>query len=258
MGMDLSMGMELRQDQSARMELGMNITQTLKMMQLMRDREFPNATKGIEGLRVSNEILKRRQSIGVLVGGLSELVWNRNRTEEELAERKDVDVMVLNPSFEPEGEFEGGIDWWKVRKETVEIVTDITRFEKEQEWWENGNGVALNFVPRVSEGTPYPYENMAPGLYIPDCDAVIQMRLEEASTTVDDERVQLSIGTDEMIDGLKNRLRKIVKRTLAPQVAHMFASQILSHKYRTAMPPITFAAIPHENRVAIGRWKVQK
>ena len=59
MNMSLGMGMHLDQSHAQRMELGMNVTQALKMLQTFRDPASLTATRGIEGILISDEILKQ-------------------------------------------------------------------------------------------------------------------------------------------------------------------------------------------------------
>lgn len=77
----------------------------------------PNALRGLEGLRVADEILRSYKSSGLLIGGLAKEIWRTTKDASDLEERlnrhKDVDVLILSPHcrHHPK-QWEGGIDWW--------------------------------------------------------------------------------------------------------------------------------------------------
>ena len=93
--------------QSTRLEAGLK--QLLRLEQQLKHPEYPNMVKGLKGMQTAHDILQGREASGILIGGLSEAVWNQRRKEEKLYQHKDVDVLVLDDvSVE---NFEGGIDW---------------------------------------------------------------------------------------------------------------------------------------------------
>jgi len=163
----------------------------------------PNALRGVEGIRAANLILRDRNAVGILIGGLADAVWHPRRTAKELAAHKDVDVMVFDPDFKLQEPFEGGIDWWLPQEGRIRLSSDASRVENYKvTWWENGNGLVLNFgIKLVSRwGKPLP------GLHIPLPDWVVRMRMEEALARVDENRVAAL--EDEVLEALQRRFYK--------------------------------------------------
>jgi hypothetical protein len=133
--------------------------------------------KGLEGMNQAHEILQKKEASGVLIGGLSEAVWNQRRKPEELSDHNDVDVLVIDDvKIE---KFEGAIDWWLPEEGMIKTSSayssSSTMFQK---WYVNGNGVVLSF------GAQKRY-SLQPGLYIPDYDWVIEMREAEGRASID-------------------------------------------------------------------------
>ena len=157
--------------QSQRQELRQ--LQKLRTETIWEEGELPSAVPGLEGIRVAHQILVERQGVGVLIGGLSEEIWGRNTTEEQLLQHKDVDVLVVTEGFHLNEPFEGGIDWWLPMRARVQQVGDISTIDMHLQWWENGYGVPQPFQLSVSEAAQ-------PGLYFPDSDEVVDMQVEQA------------------------------------------------------------------------------
>jgi hypothetical protein len=149
----------------------------LLLSQKLNHPDYPHMVKGLPGMQVAHDTLKRRNAVGVLVGGLSEAAWNLRRTPEELFAHKDVDVLVIDPNFGLEEAFEGGIDWWLPRRERITFRGDGTTGDVTQTWYENGSGVTLNFGLNANE-------LHEPGLYIMNPDQVVRMRMAEAEASV--------------------------------------------------------------------------
>lgn len=159
--------------------------------------EFPNAVKGLPGMLVADRILKRRNAVGLLIGGLSEAIQDKNRTKEDLSAHKDVDVLVVNREFRLRKPFEGGIDWWLPKCDWIPFADR----EYKQTWLENGNGVILNFqlLLHVSDG-------FLPGLYLMNPKLVAKMRLEEV--------IASSVPTEPVDNEVRRRYLRLVQRRM--------------------------------------------
>jgi len=72
----------------------------------------PEAVRGRHGLKVADEVLKKYNVAGILIGGVAKMLW-RGSDVKFLSRRKDVDVIVLSNNCEQHPEqWENGIDWW--------------------------------------------------------------------------------------------------------------------------------------------------
>jgi len=224
--MGLSLGLSLRQTQSHFLshaqKLGLEQLLTLKLK--LRHPDHPDAIKGLEGMQIAHEILKGREAVGVLIGGLAEAVWNQRRKVDELLTHKDVDVAVLDDDFKLSKPFEGGVDWWMPQTGNVTIKTDATRIEGIQKrWHENGNGAVLSFgMAKISP--------LSPGLYIPDPEWVIRMREYEATANIDYGRVETEFN-DEVFEKFREKMRKTIKTRLPKFILDAFPGHILSPQY---------------------------
>ncbi|MBI5797316.1 hypothetical protein HZA98_00245 [Candidatus Woesearchaeota archaeon] len=200
----------------------MQLQQLLLQVQELRHPSIPNALCGLEGMSEAHKVLQKKNSVGVLVGGLSEAVWNQRRTQEELQAHKDVDVLVLDYDSGI-NRFEGGIDWWLPRKERV-IVKDIYGDrEGPVEFYQNGNGVILSF------GAKNLYDiSLQAGLYILEPESVVTMRVYEAQAHIDFTLVHVE---DEVFDAFRNKVRKRMGNSLMRDVREYFKDYILSDKY---------------------------
>jgi len=221
MGMRLKLGPEIKQKLEIGPKQRIAIKEMLRLRLALRHPELPEMKSGIEGLKMGHKILEERQKVGILVGGLSEAVWNGKRTAEELTQHKDVDIMILGKNETGiVNKFEGGIDWWLPKTEVLEVsAAQRLRYT----WWENGNGVILSFGIRER------FE-LKPGLYIPGPNWVIQMR--ESETLARLSHTDFPEASDyEVSEGFKNAMKKEVKSTLAPTIAEEFKGRILSDAY---------------------------
>jgi len=187
-GISMGLSLELCQSQDIRLSLQQKhaLQLALSLQQKLLAPEPIEAKKGLEGMLTADKMLKERKGVGVLVGSLSSYIWNRNRTEAELAKKKDVDVLVLSPSFKLYKEFEGGIDWWMPHESKMEIQYYGSSTLKNQQWWENAASFPLQFEVNMKDG-----DELNPGLYIPSQRFVKDMRLKEARSNIDYATVQI-------------------------------------------------------------------
>ncbi len=217
------LGLGLRQELRERLTLGyrLQLKQLLSLSQELRHPEYPLMAKGLDGMGVADRVLRGYNASGILIGGLSEAVWNRRRKPEELTKHKDVDVLVLNEDADI-GRFEEGIDWWLPQR--GEIPVDLERgIYTGIKWYENANGIVLSFGTKK-------YRNLmefTPGLYIPGSEWVIDMREAEVMANVD-ERVEIEDGVQE---GFRDKMRKKIKTRLPKFISNEFKGRILSNLY---------------------------
>ncbi len=206
------------------------LAKLLGFRQYLKAPEFPLATRGLEGMRIANTVLKDSKARGILIGGLSEEIWNQRCTEEKLAHHKDVDVMVIDPV--EIDKFEGGIDWWLSSTETL-IWQDHSHYpvqEKPVTSFYNGNGAMLNFGATLGSYYDVVFRGrreLEPGLYIPDHEWVVDMRVAELLAMVDHEEVDYK--------ALRTKIRKGIQTAVPKFILSEFKESILSRKYRT--PP---------------------
>lgn len=77
-----------------------------------------DAVQGIKGLRTADEVLKKYQVPGLLIGGLAKEIWaDKWWTDsvgyQRMSKHKDVDVLVLSRFCKRHpGQWEVGVDWW--------------------------------------------------------------------------------------------------------------------------------------------------
>ncbi len=229
MQMGLSVG--CYQTQSIRQSLAhehkLQLRQLLQVQQQLRHPEYPAVVRGLEGMLQAHQILQKKEAVGVLIGGLSEAVWNQQCTPEDLMKHKDVDVMVLNDEenglrsqrFE---KFEGGIDWWLPNTGKIDIITDYSeRRGVEKHWWKNANGVVLSF------GLEQHYD-LSAGLYIPDASFVRKMREYEVLANVDTEIEY------EAVEAFERKMEQRVKTSVPKCIRERFTNYILSQKYESS------------------------
>jgi len=143
MSIGLSLGCYPTQKHSLSHSQRLYLNQVLEQLQTLRHPEFPNAAKGLDGMLAADSILKSRNSSGVLIGGLCEEVWNQQTKPEDLLKHKDVDVLVLNPEFELQQNFEGGIDWWLEKQGRIKVASTLGYLDQNESWDENANQVIL-------------------------------------------------------------------------------------------------------------------
>ena len=222
----MNLGMQLRTYQQQRLTCEQKqVLKYLLQLKLQHDGpEFPEATRGLEGMLIADKMLKEKDARGILIGGCARAIWNQRRTPKELSVHKDVDVAVLDDSFSLEKSFAGGIDWWLPKKEVIEVKSYGGYAIGEQQWWENGNQAVLYC------GFSYNKDNtLAPGLYLPSPEWV--MLYEEAvRTALVDQSISQDID-EEVLEKFRKHLSKGIHQRLPAFVAQQFSGQILAEKY---------------------------
>lgn len=224
----MGMGFSLMQIPEMKQTVSLSQTQkqTLKYILSLRlelvHPEFPNMSKGLEGMIKAHEILQDRDSVGVLIGGLSEEVWNQRRTPEDLYKHKDVDVLVLTDHFNLSKQFEGGIDWWLPREEKLSIKSPYTIMENVPvRWYTNGFDVPLSFGSTQRIG-------LEPGLYIPGPEWVFNMREAEVKAHIDYKITELEVD-DNVLERFKSSMKMGTK--LPKFLREKFKGYILEDHY---------------------------
>lgn len=218
MKLDLTLG--FHQTLQETLSLKMELKSLLELSQTLRHgpHDVPAIKRGLEGMICADEILKRRRAVGILIGGLSEAIWNQQRNPDELSAHKDVDVMVLDPSFRLKEPFEGGIDWWLPKSQELIIEGAGSRIEKSQTtWWQNGNGVILSFGAETNEPLP-------PGLSILDICMVTSMRITEVLANVST-NIRANMA-EEVIDSFEGRISAKMGTRLPKFIREIFADQV--------------------------------
>jgi len=194
----------------------------LSLNQTLKHPEFPNAKRGLEGLMVSHEHLKEKNTCGVLIGGLAESVWNKWRSKEGLYSHKDVDVMVLSDEFKLSEDFEKGIDWWLPYDGEITIKADgVSDFQIRQRWWKNCNNVPLSFKIEKQYG-------FEPGLYITSPDFIANIREAEALANVDYGKVEID---DDVLEAFESKVKKQMGTRVPKYIEDEFSGYILENNY---------------------------
>lgn len=242
--MSMGQSMELSQRMTPEQRAELRLVQELRMNLVEPD--VPNATRGMEGLRIANQILIERNSIGILIGGIARSVWKQNRKPEELAAHKDVDVLVLNPEFKLSENFEGGIDWWLPENGRITVKDDVTWMEVGMDWWVNANDVVLNYKVHPAERLQ---RELSPGLHLPVIEDVVEMEARVAEGMID-ERVNIS-NVDELLEYYKESIRKKMGTSLIRNVREETGLKVLDKKYGTSTVLISMETIPLKHRAAI-------
>ncbi|MFA6022687.1 MAG: hypothetical protein WC781_01215 [Candidatus Pacearchaeota archaeon] len=237
MGMRMGMGLYLVHCQ--RQLLSQSQKLQLKQIMMLKHElvhpEFPNASKGFSGMRIANAILKERDSVGLLIGGLAEDVWNQRRSLEELASHKDVDVMILNPEFKLEKRFEGGIDWWMPYSKRLKVSDGFLGYDaKVFNWNENLNDVILHFNVKKSC-------DLKPGLYIAGKEFVGAMRKAEIEG-----KTEKNIKYDEeVLDKYEERITGKMGKRVPKYIEKEFEGNILDAPYDNSNKfPMYFSVSP--------------
>jgi hypothetical protein len=245
MSMSLSLGCSQRLEQrqalrlSQRQKLGLKFL--LSQRQILRHPEFPNPAKGLEGMLSAHEVLQRKQCAGVLIGGLSEAIWNQRRTREQLYAHKDTDVLILG-NFNYETPFEGGIDWWYPTEGRIKINHPAGTYEIDQKWYSNENGAVLRFGINQSLKLP-------PGLYLPSRHFIVDMRLKEALAAVG-ESVEVDSDATYIY---RSRMLKSLGKRVPKFLEGLFKGFILDSHYEESFDRTYALSIDgFDNRTIIG------
>mgnify|MGYP001613251481 CR=1 FL=1 len=230
MGFGLGFGLTLSQ----KCTLGHRLKHTQKLgfklllEQKLNHPEYPNMLKGLEGMKTADKILKEKNARGVLIGGLSEDIWNQRRKLDELIAHKDVDVAVLDNHFELNEPFEHGIDWWLPQTEELFFKSEFSKKKLIQSWYENSAEVILSFGMKININYD---KNLLPGLYISDSDWVIKMKLYESLAHVDYNGVDVEIDED-VFEKFELEKRKTIKTKVPKFIAKEFGENILSDEHQ--------------------------
>lgn len=216
MGMEMGFGLH----QKHRVELGLEqrqaLSHLLEISQKLRHEGFPEALKGIEGLKAADAILKDRNLRGILIGGLSEEICHSRKTNKDFEIHKDVDVLVPDLGGSEIEPLEGGIDWWLPIDAKLAVRYDASTVEGGLRFWQNNFGIRLGF----GVDAPHAYA-LAPGLYIPSGEFVRSMRTAEAMARIDS-RVAIDGDVEEAFE---QKLEKKIKDETAPSVKKIFGEQ---------------------------------
>ncbi len=202
----MGLNFELKQEQKTSLELRQEMQCCLEQVLQQRHPEFPNAARGLEGMEIASRILREKNAAGVLIGGLSEHVWDQYVTANGLALHKDVDVLALTP-LDLDEDFEGGIDWWLPPEQT------------ETRGWTNASGITLGFDMRTDVELP-------PGLYIPDRPCVIDMRTAEFESCAQEDEELDKLTVDRYRRHISNRIGHI----MTPLIRKPWGRQIISKR----------------------------
>ena len=221
MGMTLAMVPAMQQTMSPAMRQQMKMMHKLAME--LRSPALPNAARGLEGIAIEHRTLQERNAIGVLIGGVAESVWNRERTNEELRRHKDIDVLVTSWDRDFES-FAEGIDWWPFKAEKMDVVnsTGGTNLNVEVQWHENFNNVILRFIGETRD-------TLEAGLYIPSPEWITQMRGMEMEASIDP-----NVGIEgDALDRYMGRVAARMRKTLMPPLKDMLPGFVLAHPYES-------------------------
>lgn len=200
-------------------------------LQAKLDDNCKGGKKGLEGMNAAHQFLKENSTRGILIGGLSKEIRNRNAKEDDLRKHKDVDVLVLDASFQPLP-FEGGIDWWLPQgPKSITYYCDnssAAQVTEQAVWWQNGNGITLRFGIRHFNSQPV--EKLSPGLYIPSPDWVARMLIGERTARYSD------YASEEVLEALAARLSREIGRALPAFVRKAFDGHILEDRHYKKLP----------------------
>lgn len=231
MGMSCCMSLSPSMRLSAKLSAKQMATVRLLLKMRLKHPEF-DSVKGFEGILKGHKILEEKNEAGILVGGLSEDIWSRKRTKDELKQHKDVDIMVLGDSTF--SDFEGGIDWWLPRKEAVNAKGDLSVVENiKVKWWQNAMGVKLLF------GLKRCGEILKPGLYIHQPQWIVEMREAESLA-----RISSSISIDDdVLEAFRKKIERRMGTMLPKYISNVFRNYI--------SPPVEVSVIESEILMAI-------
>jgi hypothetical protein len=185
-------------------------------------RDVPHVA-GYLGMCTADDLLRERGASGILIGSLGSKVWSTSKNyRTNLASSKDVDVLVLDPSFKLSADFEAGIDWWLPKQGSFTHAWTEGAWTGKTSWYENGNGVALLYRPEVN-GT------LGPGLFIPNPGWIVNMRMREILAQMTTEQY-VNID-DEVLEALPRRLGKYLSDRVPTFMQERFKNRILDPRY---------------------------
>lgn len=181
-----------------------------------------NSIKGLDGMIAADEILKNRQSVGLLAGGLALEIYGQRKKPQDLLKHKDVDVIVLSDNFELTQDFEAGIDWWM--PETKEV--DYRYGLKNQRFHRNGND-CVYFCEVILK------ENVPPGLYLPSRDIAQNMKIICTTALADYEHFEEAESIETAIERYVEKLEIKTPWRLPKFIIEKFQNQIIDDKLWT-------------------------
>ncbi len=256
MGFGFGLSLSQRCTLSHRLRHSQKLGLKLLLEQKLNHPEYPNMQKGLEGMKIAHKILQERNKVGVLIGGLSEAIWNYRRKPEELIAHKDVDVAILNAkeitdeyelnlmksyseeryklyqqsisNLELHEPFEGGIDWWLPQTERILFKSEDGNKELMQTWYENGGNVVLDFGLKLGDYA----EDLPSGLYLPDSQWVIDMRRFEALSHIDYNNLGEAEIDDDIFEKFNYEKRKTIKTKVPKFISNEFGANILSYEHQ--------------------------
>lgn len=225
MHLSQSQGHELRLEQKQALR------HLLELSHGLRHEALESPAVGIEGLKSADSLLVQKKLVGILIGGLSEAVWNPKNRKKDFDAHKDIDVLV---PIIPEGvdidDFENGIDWWTPRVSRLKINHPLGYTEKVQPFWENALGVRLSFGLKSFDARRLPS-----GLYIPSREFILKMREVEAFAQIDsrvivsDEEIQGSF-LEKLEKKIKDEKSSVIKEVFPDRETSSFQVDSLDHE----------------------------
>ncbi len=219
MGMEMGMNLGYSMEQKPRLNLEQRLAlkQLLSLNLSLRHPESPGAMKGFEGLKIADQILKDKGIKGILIGGLSESIWNPKHSKKDFKSHKDVDVLVSSlPEEAHFEELEGGIDWWLPTEEELEIKYLTGPVKLKIKYFENAFNIKLSFGIDVID------DKLPAGLYMPSREFVVGMREAEVSAKINP-KTQI-IDTD-VWEAFSTKINKKIKDDIAPLILNEFGNQ---------------------------------
>ncbi|PIN93192.1 hypothetical protein COU54_03950 [Candidatus Pacearchaeota archaeon CG10_big_fil_rev_8_21_14_0_10_31_24] len=222
--MGLTLSMSCAQSLGLSLCQRMGLKYLLQLEQTLNHPEFPEAVRGFEGIKIADSYLKEEGSSGLLIGGLSKSVWNKNRTNDDLLRHKDVDVLILDDRFNLPSKFYKGVDWWVPQTRRLQINSDAGGFEGDVKWYENGHEIPLAFTIN-----PRGDCKLIPGIYFPSTDFVIDTILTEVYAGIDYNRINVELD-DEVEEAFERRLRKGLGKKIPYFLDQYIGKRILSKK----------------------------
>ena len=228
MGLGLGLSLSQKCTLSYRLRHTQKLGFKLLLEQKLNHPEYPNMQKGLDGMKIAHKMLQERNARGILIGGLSEAIWNYKRKPEELIAHKDVDVAVLDKNFDLSQAFEGGIDWWLPQTEQIKFKSEYGKKEQIETWYENSGGVILSFGVKIRD-----YANDLPcGLYLPDSEWVIDMRRFEALAHIDYNGLGEVEIDEDVFEKYNGKKRKTIKNKVPKFISNEFGENILTYEHQ--------------------------
>ncbi len=139
----------------------------------MEGPDFGESAKGIEGMRLADEVLREHGAVGILIGGLLREVWGEDTTYQSMKAHKDVDVLILDTDkYLPKRKWEHRIDWWAMDENGV--------IKSPGSWGTFPMDMIKPITFSYTVESSHKEAGLAPGLYIPGYEFTEAMMLIEA------------------------------------------------------------------------------